>query len=202
MNSKIMCLRNHALFLIVFTLMAAIPRVMGYSHQPTKPRLDGMQERSDKQLLVDLESANPKTASQAAQEIFIRGERMIPLLLSLRSKDKNFVGSGLGNSQAAQITFIPLSKKKIDKGYLVTIEVASLYLISAIYHGNLSFAESPYLTDLSIPPIDRKAFNSKVLINKAWLSVEAWAKELQREGLESMRSKKNTPLKNSGVAFW
>jgi hypothetical protein len=161
-----------------------------------------MKEKADEELIAALGSRNVEEASEAVQEVIKRGEHMIPLLMRTRGNMRVFNGCGLGHAQSSQLIFSPTGSGKFDEGRVITVEVAALYLISAVYYGKLSFAQSPYLTDLSLPPGKRKAFNSRRLIAKAWASVKIWGTDLEKEGLESLRFKQRDPLRGSGVSFW
>ena len=49
---------------------------------------------------------------------------------------------------------------------------------------------------------ERRPQNNSYLIAKAWEAVENWVNELKKESLDSLKSKKFNPLKNSGVTFY
>jgi hypothetical protein len=106
----------------------------------------------------------------------------------------NFVFGGTGD---------PKNDKKLLKlGKLVTMEVAALYLISAIYFESQRFSQSPYLTDLSLPQLEQKAANTSKLIDRAWRATEKWYRKLTELGIERLRAADDYPLKNSQVEFW
>jgi hypothetical protein len=163
---------------------------------------DFMREKTDQQLLSALGSTDGREASDAAQELVRRGARMIPELLKLKGATRVFSGSGLGHPRADQLIYLPSGIDQQDKGRVVTLEVAALYLISAIYYGDLSFAQSPYLTDLQSPAEKRRTTNAARLVSKAWTSTTAWSIKVKDMGLESLRSANQGPLSGSGVAFW
>ena len=131
-----------------------------------------------------------------------RGPSMIPLLLKNKGNRQPFRGWGLGNPQAAQSMSWPTGNAKFDEGRVINVEVASLYLISALYYETLEFAQSPNLTDLSLPPSEQRTLNTRELIEKAWTATEAWAITLAAGDIESLRSKQQDPLKDSQVGFW
>ena len=79
---------------------------------------------------------------------------MIPHLLKLKGRSERFSGEGLGHPYSSQLIDVPSGNEERDKGRVITLEVAALYVIYAIYHGSLSFAQSPYLTNLSKAPIN------------------------------------------------
>jgi len=39
-------------------------------------------------------------------------------------------------------------------------------------------------------------------VAKAWSNVDKWRERWESEGLESLRKKKEAPLKEAGVHFW
>lgn len=151
---------------------------------------------------------------EGGKAIFERGERMIPLLMKLKGNRDFFWPLGLGNPGAAKAWKLPVQGKgvKLEAGKtvydtdmdtdVVTKEVAALYLICAIYHKNLQFAQTPLLTDLSLPLEKRRDRNTKELVDKAWTAAEAWAEVMKKEGLSSLQAKHHDPLKGSYVAFW
>lgn len=151
---------------------------------------------------------------EGGKAILERGERMIPLLMKLKGNRDFFWPLGLGNPGAAKAWQFPVQGKgaKLEEGKsvydtdtdtdVVTQEVAALYLICAIYHKNLQFAQNPLLTDLSLPPEKRRARNTKELVDKAWIAAEAWAEAMKKEGLSSLQAKHHDPLRGSNVAFW
>lgn len=189
-------------FLVSLLIMFGYYQRIISTSQSKGVRSEKMQEKTDEQVIACLESRSQEMASAAVQETFIRGERMIPLLVRLKGKVRSFNGHGLGNPDASQVIFLPTGNKKIDKGRVITVEVAALYLISALYHGKLSFAQSALLTDLSMPVEKRTAFNSDVLVEKAWTSTVKWVERLKKDGLNTLRTNNIDPLVDSGVAFW
>jgi hypothetical protein len=159
-----------------------------------------MQDRTDEQVIVALSSQDSGRSHQAVEEVMKRGERMIPLLMHSKGNTQAFYGYGLGNHSSAFLLPSPTGNKKLDEGSIITVEVAALYLISAIYHETLEFAEAPYLTDGT--HVRQQKFNTRKRVAAAWASVEKWAQALKGERLESLRSIQRSPLKDSIVHFW
>ena len=155
--------------------------------------------KSDSELINALSSI--RESSGAPDEIVHRGARMIPLLLKVKG-DQRPAFAGLGHHLSATPTMVAVDPSKVVPGETLTMEVAALYLICAIYHNTVEFAQSPYLSDLSLPVAKRKALNSPDRLAKAWESVEKWNKRLEGSTIENLRSQKDDPLKGSGVAFW
>ena len=149
---------------------------------------------------------------EGSKAILERGEKIIPYLMKLKGHLDFFFPLGLGNPDAAKAWKFPIHHEgdKQDEGKFVydaegdviTQEIAALYLICAIYHGGLRFAETPLLTDLSLPPEKRRARNTKELVDRAWAAVEIWSESLKNDGLASLQANHYDPLKGSNVAFW
>lgn len=155
---------------------------------------------SNEELVVSLESTEKEQAHQAILEIIKRGDVMLPGLLRCKGNRKFFYGYGLGHRDSAFLMLLPTGNKEKDEARAITVEVAALYLVSAIYYETLEFAQAPYLTDGT--PVKLQRFNTRDRVAKAWLSVDKWRERLESEGLESLRKKKEAPLKEPGVHFW
>src|SRR5262245_34411984 len=166
-----------------------------------KARVISMQEKTNEQVVGMLQSRDRELAAQAVYEIMRRGEPTIPFLMRLKGDARMFQGRELGDPRSSISVPLEVDKGRVSRESIVTNEVAALYLISAIYYGNRVFA-SPWLVDASLPTEERKPQNSSYLISKAWEAVDNWVNELKKESLDSLKSKKFNPLKNSGVAFF
>ena len=99
---------------------------------------------TDAELLEQLASSNVEIADRAADMIVARGERMIAPLMKLKGDKRLFAGLLVRNTSPANFVFGPSGDPKQDEkllklGKLVTIEVAALYLISAIYFESQHF---------------------------------------------------------------
>ncbi|MBC7912342.1 MAG: hypothetical protein H7Y30_17675 [Pyrinomonadaceae bacterium] len=139
--------------------------------------------------------------TQATTQIVRRGQKMIPLLAQLKGNKNFYHGRTLGRILPSD-TQRGIGKEDTPEnndGSIVTVEVAALYLISAIYHANIEFAYRAYLTDGT--PVELFEYNSPAEIAKAWEATEAWMGRLEREGLDSLYGKGLSPLNNSGVVF-
>jgi len=95
-----------------------------------------------------------------------------------------------------------MNPSDVVPGRTLTMEVAALYLICAVYHNTVEFAQSPYLSDLRLPAGKRDALNSPDLVSRAWQAVEEWKRGLDRTTIQQLRSRKDDPLQGSGVHFW
>ena len=155
--------------------------------------------KSDSELVNELSSR--RGATDARDEIVRRGVRLIPLLLKVKG-DKRPAYTALGFHLSATPTRIANTPPDVVPGKTLTMEVAALYLICAIYHNSVEFAQSPYLTDRRLPANRRTTLNSPELLARAWQSVEEWSKRLDSSTIEKLRSLKDEPLRGSGVGFW
>jgi hypothetical protein len=174
---------------------------------PRAPEV-GQSPPTDAQLVERLAAPDTRTANAAIDEIMSRGERMIPLLMKLRGDRRYFNGSlSRGSEESSTSIPAPSSDPRtnrwlLKRGKLLTVEAAALYLITAIYHGTLQFADSPYLTDLSLPEVERRQGNTTGLIKRAWKSTAAWHGRLSASGLAKLKAADDHPLKAASVRFW
>jgi hypothetical protein len=162
---------------------------------------------SDSEVIEELAAPNYKAADAAVDEILRRGVRMIPLLMKKQGDQRFFRGYLARTPHTATSVTVPFGdpkkdKKLLEKGELVTVEVAALYLITAIYYESLHIAQSPYLTDLSLPEIKRRQANKKNLIERAWKATGEWYQRLIASDLQTLRAAKDYPLKSADVGFW
>lgn len=181
-----------------FLLVSICPisRVHGMG-APWQTDVGGMK---DKELLTALESRDRNVASMAAVEIVRRGEVMIPLLARRKGNKRYFYGYSLGNRNSSFLIPLPTGKQKDNEASTITIEVTALYLISAIFYGDVEFAQAPYLTDGR--PVKKQRFNTRERVARAWASADNWLKRFKDEELGTLREKRVAPLNNSGVRFW
>jgi len=187
----------------VFISMAFIEIAQALPSSESNKKAQGisLQETTNDQVITMLQSSDSELVTQAVYEIMRRGEPMIPFLMRLKGDTKLFRGRELGDPRSSHSVPLEVVKNKVSRESVITNEVAALYLISAIYYGNRVFA-SCWLADASLPRDERKPQNSPYLIAKAWEAMENWANELKKEKLDSLRTKKFYPLKNSGVTFF
>lgn len=158
------------------------------------------QGQSDEELLKAFGSSDKQTSHDAVVEIKKRGERMLPSLMKYKGNRNYFYGYGLGHHNSAFLIPNPTGNAKADEGRVITLEVAALYLICGIYYDTLEFAQAAYLTDGSEVKMQR--FNTRSRVAAAWRAVESWYQRVKADGLEAVRSKKDSPLPISGVRFW
>ena len=167
-----------------------------------------IQSKSDAQLVEELASTNDARADAAVEEVLSRGDRMLPLLIQKKG-DRRFFRGWLTreDGQAAVMVPIPTGNSKRDKKYLkegklVTVEVAAIYLITAIFYDSLDIAQSPYLTDHALPGIKRRMANTPPLVKRAWKAIEGWYQRLASSNLTTLRAKDDDPLSTADVDFW
>ena len=160
----------------------------------------GQPNRTNEQVILAFQSRDERESHRAVEEVLSRGDRMIPLLMQLRGDSRKFSGYGLGDPMTASYIYTTIAGQKQPKGSVITVEVAAMYLISAIYHESLAFARAPYLTDGSY--VKDLNYNTDECVRMAWDSVEQWSQSLRQEGLVSLRAKGQEPLGGSLVRFW
>lgn len=158
------------------------------------------QANENEQLIDLLKSVNKDEAASAVTRILNRGDAMIPLLLKCKGDSRPFYGYGLGDRRSSFLLPLPTGDQKRDQGRVITVEVAALYLISAIFYDSLEFAQAPYLTDGS--PVKNQRFNTPKRVSAAWKSVEQWSTRLKEKGLASLKAGKDSPLRDSQLRFW
>jgi hypothetical protein len=203
-------LRSAQSFLGMVTVLLLMPVCCfgSISYQQPKQEHRMIQELTDAELVEMIASRQWDQRTAAAEEIVKRGERMIPLLIKRKGDKRALAGdftSGDGGSAVA--ISVPTGNESNDRilmkeGKFVTVEVAALYLITAIYWDSLNIAQGPYLTDLSLPEIKRREANTEKLIKRAWKSVDSWVKALNKEGMDALRAKKHAPLDDGNLGFW
>jgi len=155
--------------------------------------------KSDSDLINELSLR--RGAVHTTDEILHRGVRMIPLLLKVKG-DRRAAYTALGHHLSATPTRVAIDPAKVDPERELTMEVAALYLICAIYYNTTEFAQSPYLTDLRLPAGKRDGLNTRELVARAWESVEKWSRRLDGSTIQGLRARKDDPLNGSGVHFW
>lgn len=163
-----------------------------------------METQSDNQIVEQLSSGDFRSSDAAAAKILDRGEEMIDPLLGLQGDTRAYAG-WLGKRGGSMVVLAPkpgvvFTPQQLEK--TVTLQVAALYLIEAIFRGRLDFASSALLTDLSLPPEERRAANKIDLIRRGFDAARAWSAELKREGMTALRARGENPLRSAGIAFW
>ena len=134
-----------------------------------------------------------------------RGERMIPLLLQNKGDQRPYAGGGLGKETAAWAFMIPKEGKPLRKSDppVITVEIASLYLISAIYYGRLDFAEGPVLVNRTKSAGERKLLNNdNRQMKRVYDTYADWVKKVKAEGLDALRQRNEPPLAGTRFGWW
>lgn len=123
---------------------------------------DSIRNLSDEQLVQTLSSSNWVAVDRAVLEIMRRGDRMIDPLLTNRGNTAPFRGYRLGMEDPEKpFPLLPneasdlapkeknddkIGERKVSENPTgVNVEVASLYLINAIYFNDIAFAPYPHL---------------------------------------------------------
>lgn len=166
-----------------------------------------IQSISDSDLLEKLTSDKKETANEAVAEVFRRGEKIMPTLLAVKGDKRLFYGVLVKNPSFSMEIRSPSDDSEVNarwlkEGKLVTVEVAAVYLIVAIYYDSLSISQSPYLTNDSLPPAKRRAANTEDVVSKAWEAIDVWSEKFKTLGLEKLRASKDAPLAQASVSFW
>lgn len=180
----------------------------GWAALPKQEKESRWTAQTDREVVQRLGSRDPDESYEAARQIFRRGERMIPLLVDLKGDRRPFARGFLGHSSSGDFAFLP-EGDDWEEGRIVTVEVAALYLISAIYFEDFHFGFSGYLKDVtgrqSECITDSKGewprSNSRERVERAWSSLESWMAQYSKEGLASLRGHKHHPLAGSGLGF-
>ncbi|MDQ3800416.1 MAG: hypothetical protein M3384_13290 [Acidobacteriota bacterium] len=162
-------------------------------------QIEKPQNLSDENLVLKLSSKDHREATQAAIEIFKRDEKLLPSLLKLKGNKSSYNGYCLGDPEGADFFLTSIDDQNSNDGSRVTVEVAALYLISAIYYENIAFANVPYLTGNG--RIVDFQYNTAKRVNKAWKATERWYKKMDQQGLQKLRQIKQFPLKTTKIHF-
>jgi hypothetical protein len=164
-----------------------------------------MESLSEKELVKGLEAQDAPTANSAVREILKRGVVTLPYLLDYENDRRLFSGTALINPNASIMLPMaapgfPVPESAMDRA--TTLEVAALYMISAIYFGKVPFANAPLLTDLSVPVGQREARNSKANLRRGFESARKWSRECKERGIEKMREEMRDPLQSGKVGWY
>ena len=191
-------------FLLAGSFVLACGSCSAQAQEPG--RGSGAKTKTDAQVIEELAASNRQKADAAVDEIMSRGVRMISLLMKKEGDHRFFRGFLARNPLTATgVTAASGDPKKdrilLEEGRLVTVEVAALYLITAIYWESLHIAQSPYLTDYSLPVEKRKSRNTKSVVEKAWKATSEWYGRLTTSDITKLRAADHYPLRFSDVGF-
>ena len=191
---------------LIYTIVLGL-LIVGTTSLETRAQIvnDKTRSMTDERVINLLMSENPTEAALATEEIFNRGDRMISLLANSKGQRRRFCAvQKLGNwGPGTAVTF--LDNDPCRPSTNVTTEVASLFLINAIYYNDVEFAGPPLLcyrhTD-SRGETQDKCRNDARRIHIAWVSVKRWMKDYRKRGMDALRKSGEDPLFWSRVSFY
>ncbi|MCB2262165.1 MAG: hypothetical protein LGR52_04395 [Candidatus Thiosymbion ectosymbiont of Robbea hypermnestra] len=166
---------------------------------------------SDAELVYRLTSRDFKKSSPAAVEVVRRGDRLFEQLFALSSDQRYFTGRSLMDPTANMLLPVPLEGFEIPKSkrnWVITVEVAALYLISAIYHNDIHFARVPLLypenprSRLHGDAKSDKPGNTEERVERAHKAIDAWIQAWRKYGLDALRSQGHHPLSGSNLRWY
>lgn len=195
-NLRAYCFILRRLRVITLALVSCLSIIQASEQSAVRPQ-ECLMNLTDKQVAKLIGSRDEQVSYKAAKEVMRRGERMIFLLLENKGNRNRYAWGTLG--RGGDFTLLSTDDKEYEEGRVVTVDVASLYLIMALYHGDIDFAQTAYLKGGSV--VEDGRYNSQERVQKAWASVEKWIERYKKEGLASLRSLKHDPLADSGLRF-
>lgn len=191
---------KHSIKKPISSIVLTVLGFLLFSHPAAAQKFDVTTMRNE-DLVSNFESGTSEEITGSAIEIFKRGEKMIPLLIKLKGKDADYSGYCLGDPNEAD----GYGEIPGIEGSRVTIEVASLYLINAIYFDNLAFANVPYITDRKQDKVrgfkGYRNYNTSKRIEKAWKSTGKWYQKLQEVGIKKLRKDDQRPFRSAKIYF-
>jgi hypothetical protein len=203
---EIMPNRAFSKTLLVASVLLLTCAVGARAREKPRAKSSASESVSDAQLIKDLTSTNEQAASQSVSEIVRRGGRIVPQLVKLKGSRQCFFGDmALGSHAGGSFRFMPEKRNKCyEDSSASTIEVAALFLIEAIYRNDLKFAQGATLAEWRDNGEERTDVekNGRELLARAWTLAERWAKELEREGLDSLRAKDRGPFAGTRLGFY
>jgi hypothetical protein len=163
----------------------------------------GAAQRETVRALVDqFRGREEAPARSAIDGLVSQGQAAIPGLIRLRGNRQPFAAAGwLGPAESSQM-IIASPSGGMSEGAGVSVEVAALYVICAIYDGSRQSVHTPYLTDLTLASERRRSANTRRLVSRSWKSVTLWYAEVSRLGLAEVQRRGDGPLKTAQVSFW
>ncbi|MCX7112848.1 MAG: hypothetical protein NTX45_22560 [Proteobacteria bacterium] len=164
-----------------------------------------MESISNIEIIKFLASQNPQEANLAAHNVLNQGISILPMLLKYQGDRRIFMGTALINPRASillpmSIEGFPIPESQMERA--TTMEVAALYLISAVYYDKLPFAHAPLLIDETVKRGEREAKNTKEFLELGYKSAKQWIQECQIKGLDAMRQAGRTPLADAHLSWY
>lgn len=188
----------------VFLSVLLLTSINAFSQKSGRTKFENL---TDPELIEKLASKKERVTGAAVAEILKRGEKLIPLLLKRRNDARFFYGWLAPNPNFTMNVVFParsaaVNRQYLKEGRLVTIEVAAIYLIEAIFFESLHIANSPYLHDSSAAVSEKNVANTAENITQAWTAVEKWTEKLKTSTIRELRSTNDSPLSESNVNFY
>ena len=170
--------------------------LMANSQTPKQTKENPLKNYADSQVVEFLTSKDLKESAAAAKELFSRGDRVIPELLKLEGNNNCFYGlKALGKRGAhGQNEYETVCGVSNDR---VSVEIAALYLISAIFEEDLKYANPPFLCCGDAPN-----GNTPENIKTAWKATKSWYEAVEQQGIEYIRDRSQWPLRSVGMRFY
>lgn len=156
------------------------------------------------EVLQKLASQNPSEANAGVAQAIHIGIPMIPWLLRLRDRKEAFSGSALLNPRVSMLMPVQLPGFELpdsEKYRVVSVEAAALYLVSAIHHGDLHFAQAALLLDPSESPLKRLIANTPERLGRAFDAAQIWCREQLANGVRRSPHAPD-PISASGLRWY
>jgi hypothetical protein len=168
--------------------------LLANAQTPKRTVENPLKNYADSQVVEFLTSEDMKESTAAAKELVSRGDRIIPELLKLEGNNNCFYGlQALGSrGEHGSIYFNYLCEGQ-DK---VSVEIAALYLISAIFEEDIKYARPPFLHNDNAPD-----GNTPENIKIAWKATKDWYETVKRDGIDYIRDRSQWPLRSAGMRF-
>lgn len=145
-----------------------------------------------------LASRDSVVATRAVEEAFEAGTLSFDWLFECQGDSRPYYGRPFGRAGSGTAILYP--EDPASGEWPISVEVACLYIIQAIFEGTAEHASSMLLSDLQLAPRDGLARNTPALVSRAWTDVREWKAEFLQYGLDTMRTRSSSPLRS--VGFW
>jgi hypothetical protein len=179
---------------ILFVIAALSMVLMATAQTPKQTEENPLKNYADSQLVEFLNSKDLKESSTAAKELFSRGDRVIPELLKLEGNNNCFYGlQALGKKGEPGSNY---SDYVCEGNSKVSMEIAALYLISAIFEEDIEYARPPFLHNENATD-----GNNSKNIKTAWKATKRWYETVKRDGIDYSRDRSQWPLRSVGMLF-
>lgn len=180
---------------LILSLMILSTALTASAQIPKPKEENPLKNYADSQVVEFFTSKDMKESAAAATELFSRGDRVIPELLKLEGNDNCFYGLRVlgrrGDPGSHDYDYV------CDGDEKVSVEIAALYVISAIFAEDLKYRRRPYLHHID----DGDDGNSPENIKTAWKATKKWYKLVKQQGIEYIRGQSQWPLRSAGMRF-